>query len=137
MDFFILKENILLWCSQPSILPTTDCLHSNYHMFKQKVFFCDWAWKENIIIQCTLSVKLNAPQISLFDVQAWKHYSMEIIGYKNIYLLHKDHTFERKHIFFHGLVWKHFAVYLIGQTGLTVRLKARFCGDYLSQQWFT
>ena len=50
---FVLKENILLWCSQASILPMTnifvwwsslktcfckDCLHSNYHTLKRKVF---------------------------------------------------------------------------------------------------
>ena len=61
MNYFILKENILSWCSQTSILPTTnilswwsglktgfcfctDCFHSSYHMLKQKVF-CDWDWK--------------------------------------------------------------------------------------------
>ena len=77
----------------------------------------------------------STQQMFLFDSQAWKHYYMEIIGYNNIYLLNKYHTLQWKYFLF--LAQKHFAVYIIRQTSLTVRLKKVFCGDYHSQQLFT
>ena len=55
MDYFVLKENILLWSSQPAILPTKNITQqiflfdglalkhvseqTVFHTLKQKVFF--------------------------------------------------------------------------------------------------
>ena len=115
MDFFVLKENILLWCSQPFIIPTTnifvwwsslktcfrtDCLHINYHTLKnEKYLFRDQAWKE-IIIQCIYPVKLSALQIFVFDGQAWKHDSTLIVVTAIIKCL------SEKCFLFCGLSWK-------------------------------
>ena len=119
MDYFVLKENILLWCTQKSILPMKNIKWQIFlfdglawkHAFAQivfttvticlnkKYFFYFVNGLENII-QCMLSVKLSAQQIFLFDCQALKHYSMEIIRYSNIYSLYKYHTLEWKNIFF-------------------------------------
>ena len=98
----------------------TDCRHSNYQMLKRKVFlFRSLARKcfvvYIIIHKCTVNI--------LFDSHTWKNFSLEIIGYSTIYLLHKHHTFEWKYVLFHSFAWKHFAVYLIRQTRLMFRLK--------------
>ena len=107
------------------------CLHSNYtHYF----LFCDWAWKENII-QFILSVKLNAPQIFLFDGQAWKHDSTQIVVTAIIKCLSK------KYFLFYGPAWKCFVVYIISHKRTTNTfvwlsgLKTLFHGDYWLQQY--
>ena len=97
----------------------TDCLHSNYHELKWKVFFSLCPGLKTLSSVYILSVKLSAPQIFLFDGQAWKN-SMEIIGYSNIYLLYEYHTVV--YFLFHGLIWKSFAVFIkhfpVSQSGL-------------------
>ena len=143
MDF-VFKENIFLSWSQPSILPTTNifvwwsclktcfhtaCLHINYHMLKQKVFIFWLAWKEDI--QCILSVKLSAPQIFLFDGQAWKHDFMQIVVTAIIKCLNK------KYFLFRGPAWKCFfspkstANIFVWWSSL----KTLFHGDYQLQQY--
>ena len=118
MNYFILKENILSWCSQTSILPTTniltwwsglktgfcfctDYLHSSYHMLKQKVV----TGIENI--QCILLVKLGPLQIYLFDDDVWKHDSKETVITAIIKCLRE------MHFLFCGLAWKCFVVHII------------------------
>ena len=90
-------------------------------ILKGKVFFVLWP---DLKMFCTVFYQSQVhSKYFLFDGQAWKHYSMEIIGYNNIYFLHKHHTLEWKYFLIHSLAWKHFPVYLIRQTSLTVRLK--------------
>ena len=148
MDYFILKEYIVLWRSQPSItydkyyttnifiwrsgLKTcfhTDRLPSDYHKLKQNVFFILW--------------------------QEWKHYPVFIISQTksaaNIFvwlpglktLFHGDYRLQQYILveqvsytwvtifLFHALAWKYFfliennwkQVFIMRQTSLTVKLK--------------
>ena len=97
-----------------------DCRHSSYQMLKRNVFLVSWPGLKMYCKVYIISHKC-ATNI-LFDGQAWKH-SIEIIGYNKIFLLCKCHTLEWEYLLFHGLVWNHFAVFIIRQTSLTVRLK--------------
>ena len=119
-----------------------DCLHSNYHELRWKVFFSLCPGLKTLSSVYILSVKLSAPQIFLFDGQAWKN-SMEIIGYNNIYLLYKYHTLV--YFLFHGLIWKSFAVFIkhfpVWQSGLKIWFQVnknfqffRWCGKSIKCQ---
>ena len=95
------STNIFVWWSGLKTWFHADCCHSNYQMLKQTVFLVFVAQLENNFYKYILSVT-SAQQISLFDGQAWKHYSKEIIGYNNIYLLYKYHALQWKYVLFHG-----------------------------------
>ena len=75
------------------------------------------------IIQCILSVELCAPQIFLFDRQAWKHDSKKIVVTAVIKCLSKQY------FLFRGPAWKYFVVHIISHKCtanifvLTVRLE--------------
>ena len=75
------------------------------------------------IIQCILSVELFAPQIFLFDRQAWKHDSTKIVVTAVIKCL------SEKYFLFRGPAWKCFVVHIISHKCtanifvLTVRLE--------------
>ena len=66
------------------------CLNKMY-------FFCFVTQLENVLWSI-LSVT-SGQQIFLFEGQAWKHFSMEIIGYSNIYNCCTSHTLEWKYFF--------------------------------------
>ena len=102
-----------------------------------KSIFCFVAQLENVFLVPRVQ------QIFLFDGQAWKHYSMEIISYNNVYLLYKHHTFEWKYFLFHGLktfsslsyqankfdgqVWKCDFVGIISCSNYSLKVKSIFC----------
>ena len=88
MNYFVLKENVSLWGSQPSILGTisitrqrflfdslaskhasTQIVFTTFMIYLDESIFYFLAGLENIV-QCILSVKLSAPQIFLFDGHA-------------------------------------------------------------------
>ena len=141
-------KNIYIWRSGLETCFRTDCLPSNYHTLKQKVYFILWwglktlshiisqtmspqiflfdshTWKHDsretvvtAIIKCISKMYFLIPgpawkcfvvyNIShkhtaniLFDSQAWKHYSLKIIGYNNINLMYKYYTLEWKYFCF-------------------------------------
>ena len=95
MEFFVLKENILLWCSQPSILPTTNItrqiflfdglawkhtsaqrLQSSYRRHKRKVFFILWlGLKRKHYPMYIISKAKCTTKISVWrsDLRTWFH----------------------------------------------------------------
>ena len=96
------------------------CLNKMY-------FFCFVTQLENVLWSI-LSVT-SGQQIFLFEGQAWKHFSMEIIGYSNIYNCCTSIILLSENIFlFHGSAWKRFAVFIIRQSSLLVRLKNMISG---------
>ena len=74
MDYFVLKENILLWCSQRSILTTTN-------ITKQIFLFDGLAWKHasTQIVFTAITIRLNEKYF-LLCYQAWKHYPVYTIS---------------------------------------------------------
>ena len=126
MQFFILKENILLWCSQPSILPTRN--------ITQQIFLFDGlAWKH-------ASTKMSSQQLYALFFILWrglkrKHYSTQIVVTAIIKCLSK------KYFLFYGPAWKCFVVYIISHKRTTNTfvwlsgLKTLFHGDYWFQQY--
>ena len=87
------------------------CLSEMYFLFRGP------AWKYFVVYiispKCTANVFVWCSGLKTFQ---------EIIGYNNIYLLCKCHSLEWKYFLFHGLAWKHFAVFIIRQSSLTVWL---------------
>ena len=100
--------NIFVWRSGLKTWFHTDCHHSNYQMLKGKVF-CGLAWECLVVYiishKCAANIFVWQSGLRTFHGDYW-------LQQYNIYLLHKRHTFEWKYSF-HGLTWKHFAVYLI------------------------
>ena len=73
MDFFILKEKILLRCSQPSILSKTN-------VTQQIFLFEGLALKQASaqIVFTAMIIQLNEMYFLFYD-QAWKHYPVYIV----------------------------------------------------------
>ena len=88
-------HNIFVWQSGLKI-----CFYTDY-------LFC-MTWLENII-QSILLAKLSAPQIFLFDGQAWKHDFTKIVITAIIKCLSK------KYFLFRGPAWKCFVVLIISR----------------------
>ena len=94
-----------------------NCLREKHFLF------CVLAWKCFVvyIISHNRTTKIFLWQSGL---RLW---AMGIISYNNVVsCIYNYHALEWKCFFFHGLAWKPFAVYIIRQTSLKVRLKTWF-----------
>ena len=87
------------------------------------------------INQCILSVKLSSPQIFLFEGQAWKHDSMQIVVTAII------KTLSKIYFLFCGSAWKCFVMHIVSYKWTAIifvwwsSLKTLFHGDYWLQQY--